>query len=263
MEIPLWQILVLAVIQGVTEFLPISSDGHLAIAAALMAPNGSAESFEVSDLVIVLHGGTLLSIICFYFRRILALLREHRSLIGRLIAATIPAVVIGLPVKMFAEKWLTDPLLAGIFLVVTGCVLLLAARSQRGQREYTTVTYGEAFGIGVAQAAAILPGLSRSGCTITTGLRLGLSPPAAATFSFLMAIPVIGGACVLELAKVVKHGHLDTPIPHLAAGVVVSFVVGLVALNWLVRWLERGRFAQFAWWCIPLGIAVVVWQLAR
>lgn len=259
----LWQILILAVVQGFTEFLPISSDGHLTVVAALMAPQGAPANLEVSDVIIVLHGGTLMSIIVFYWRRIWDLLANDRRTIGLLIVATVPAVIIGLPFKLYAERWLTDPMLAGIFLVVTGEVLLLAERGSRGNAEYSQLSYSQAVLIGFAQAAAILPGLSRSGCTITTGLRLGLQPQAAATFSFLMAIPVIGGACVLELAKIVRAGHLETPVAHLAAGVLISFVVGIAALWWLVRWLERGRFAFFAWWCIPLGIAVVIWQFRQ
>jgi len=245
-----------------TEFLPISSDGHLVVAAALMAPSEAA-NLEVSDLVIVLHGGTLLSILVFYWQRILGLLRSDRRTIGLLVVATIPAVIVGLPAKLFAERWLENPLLAGIFLIVTGIVLLVAARGGRGLADYPALTYRQATLIGMAQAAAILPGLSRSGCTISTGLRIGLSPSAAATFSFLMAIPVIGGACLLESAKLLRAGGLAMPLGHLAIGVVVSFVVGLVSLAWLVRWLERGRFALFAWWCIPLGLAVLVWQLSK
>lgn len=257
----LWQILVLAVVQGLTEFLPISSDGHLTVVAALMAPQGGAANLEVSDVIIVLHGGTLMSIIVFYWRRIWELLVSDRRTIGLIIIATIPAILIGLPFKLYAERWLTDPMLAGIFLIVTGEVLLLAERGKRGNAEYSQLSYGQAVLIGIAQAAAILPGLSRSGCTIATGMRLGLHPRASATFSFLLAIPVIAGACVLELAKIVRAGHLETPTAHLALGVLVSFVVGLAALWWLVRWLERGRFAFFAAWCIPLGIAVLIWQL--
>jgi undecaprenyl-diphosphatase len=122
------------------------------------------------------------------------------------------------------------------------------------------MTYGEALFIGLSQAAAILPGLSRSCCTITSALYLRFTPRDAATFSFLMAIPVIGGACVLELAEIVQSGHFAMPTDQLIAGVAVSFVTGLASLWVLVRWLERGRFADFAWWCIPLGIAVLIWQ---
>jgi undecaprenyl-diphosphatase len=261
MQLPLWQILILAVVQGITEFLPISSDGHLTVLAALMAPQGRSESFEISDLVIVLHGGTLLSIIVFYWRRLRELLRGERASIGLVAAATVPALIVGLPAKLFAEKWLTDPVLAGACLMLTGVVLLLAARFTGGTRDYPQLRYREAIWIGVAQAAAILPGLSRSGCTIGLGMASHLHPRAAATFSFLMAIPVIGAACALELLQILHSGQLQTPVTHLAAGVAVSFVSGLLSLSWLLNWLERGRFSLYAWWCIPLGLAVLVWQL--
>lgn len=260
MQLHLWQIIVLAIIQGVTEFLPISSDGHLVVAAALLAPGGNVDDLDVPDLVIVLHGGTLVSILVFYWQRLWELLRSDRRTMVLIAVATIPAVVVGLPVKLFAEAWLGSPVLAGIFLIVTGLVLLAARWSVRRNREYRELGVGEAVLVGLAQAAAILPGLSRSGCTIATGLVLGLSPRAAATFSFLMAVPVIAGACLVELATIWKDGGISTPVGHLLVGVTVSFAVGLVSLWWLVRWLERGRFALYAWWCIPLGMAVLIWQ---
>jgi undecaprenyl-diphosphatase len=242
--------------------LPISSDGHLTVAAALMAPSGGGlRNFDVSDLIIVLHGGTLLSILVYYWGRICEVLRSDRRTIGLLVVATLPAVLVGVPVEIFFKHWLTNPVLAGIFLIVTGFILLCAARVSQGTRDYSQIGYGEAILIGLSQAAAILPGLSRSGCTIGTGLRLRLHPRAAATISFLMAIPVIFGACLYEFVKLLTVTELQTPMPHLAAGVFVSFVVGLISLAWLVRWLERGRFAFFAWWCIPLGTAVLVWQI--
>lgn len=263
MQLELWQILVLAVVQGITEFLPISSDGHLVVVAAALAPGGDPESLDVPDLIIVLHAGTLVSIIVFYWRRIWELLLADRRTLGLLFAATIPAVVIGLPTKLYAESVLGDPVVAGFFLMITGAVLLAAKTSDPGSRHHGQLTVREAFFVGLAQAAAILPGLSRSGCTIATGLRMKLAPTSAATFSFLMAIPVIAGACVVQFASIWKKGGLSMPVSHLLLGVVVSFLVGLAALWWLVRWLERGRFAFFAWWCIPLGAVVLIWQLAQ
>lgn len=261
MQLELWQIVLLAIVQGVTEFLPISSDGHLAVAAALMLGSGETESLEIPDLVIVLHGGTLVSILVFYWRRIRELLQGERRTIGMLIVASVPAVAVGLPVKLFAEKWLASPLLAGVFLIVTGLVLVIARWLSPRSGHYRELKARDALLVGLAQAAAILPGLSRSGCTITAGLKLGLSPQSSATFSFLMAIPVIAGACAVELVTLWEEGGIATPVEHLLLGVLVSFMVGLVSLWWLVRWLERGRFAYFAWWCIPVGLCVVIWQV--
>lgn len=262
MQLSLVEIVILAVVQGLTEFLPVSSSGHLVIVARFFAPDGQPESLDITDLNIVLHAGTLISILLVYFRRILRLLGDDRRLIGRLVVATIPAVAVGIPLKKFAEaSLLGNPLLAGCLLVVTGVMLLVASRFSAGTREYADISYRHAFLIGLSQAAAILPGLSRSGATISTGLGLGLKPASASTFSFLMAIPVIGGASLLELISLSQESQLTTPLLHLGIGACVACCVGLAALVWIIRWIEKGQLQWFAAWCIPLGIGVVIWQL--
>ncbi len=255
----LWKILVLAVVQGFTEFLPISSSGHLVVLSSLMTP-GDPSQLEISDLSVVLHMGTLLSIVVFFWRRIWALLAEDRRVIRLLIVGTIPAVVIGLTIELTCKHLLESPLLAGLMLPVTGLILLWADRASSGVGRYADLDDRQSLLIGLSQAFAILPGISRSGSTISAGLRLGLSPTDAATFSFLLAIPAIGGAGLLKGLEAAKDG-LATPWPHLLAGGVTSFVIGLVALFWLIQWLQRGRLRLFAWWCIPLGIAVTIWQV--
>ena len=264
MALNLWQVLLLAAVQGVAEFLPISSSGHIVVLAALLA-GGDVSSFDISSLNIVLHLGTLASIVVVYWRRVLRLLGEDRRLIGLLIAGTIPAVAIGLPIKKFAsDQVLENPFLAGGMLVVTGAMLLWIQRRKWGSRPLDALTYADASVIGLSQAAAILPGLSRSGSTITAALSRGLAPQAAATFSFLLAIPVIAGAGVLELKDQWELRQSGAPplVPtsYLAAGALTAFVVGVFALWWLLRWLESGKLSLFAWWCIPLGIIVMIWQ---
>ncbi len=266
MELALWKVLVLAIVQGVAEFLPISSSGHIVILAELLA-DGDASQLDVSSLNIVLHLGTLASILVVYFRRVLRLLGEDRRLIGMLIAGTIPAVAIGLPIKKLAsETLLENALLAGAMLIVTGLLLLWIQRQRLGERTLEDLTYIDAACIGLSQAAAILPGLSRSGSTITCGLARGLKSDAAATFSFLLAIPVIAGAGVLELKdqweKLQDPQSVVLPPATLALGAATSFVVGVFALWWLLRWLEGGKLGLFAAWCIPLGVIVIAWQLA-
>lgn len=259
-----WQLVLLAVTQGATEFLPISSSGHLVILAALLANGNSAPPWDVTDVNIVLHGGTLLSILVFYARRVWLLFTQHRRLAVLVLVGTIPAVAIGLPLEVLGlEAVLENPLFAGLLLPVTGLVLIWGARAPVGERLCERMSVGQALLIGVSQSAAILPGLSRSGLTISTALRLGLAPGEAATFSFLLAIPVIGGACLLKLISYFSNGGPTTPVGLLVAGATISFLVGLVALNWLVRWLERGQFDRFAWWCFGVGVLVVAWQLAR
>lgn len=260
MGLELWKIVVLAVVQGFTEFLPISSSGHLVVLSAILA-NGDPSQLEIGDLSVVLHFGTLLSIIVFFWRRIWRLLGDDRRTIGLLVVGTIPAVVIGLTIELTCKHLIENALLAGLMLPVTGVILLWAARELEGTRQYGELTLGQALIIGVTQAMAILPGISRSGTTISAGLQLRMSPKEAATFSFLLAIPAIGGAGLLKAISAFRHGGLETPWQHLLIGGTVSFVVGIVALFWLINWLERGRLRLFAWWCIPLGIGVTCWQL--
>ena len=256
----LWQIMLLAVVQGVAEFLPISSSGHLVIVNWILQASGYGLP-DISDINIVLHCGTLLSIAVFYFHRIRRLLGEDRRIVVLLIIGTIPAVVVGLPLKLLFDEVLKSTLLAGWLLIVTGAMLLWIGRREAGDKEYQQLSWLNSFWIGLAQAAAVLPGLSRSGSTISAGLVCGLSSRSAATFSFLLAIPVIAGAGVLELGHLVGDRELSTPIAYLGVGVAVSFTVGLASLWWLVRWLERGRLQWFAFWCIPAGVAVILFQL--
>jgi undecaprenyl-diphosphatase len=253
--VTLLEVLVLAVVQGVSEFLPISSSGHLVVVTELL---GRAPSV---DLNIVLHAGTLMSILVYFRSRILRLLREDRRVIGLLIVGTIPAAVAGVVIKYRYRGLLESPLLTGFMLIVTGVLLLATTRLAVGEGRYQDLSPGKSFSIGLFQALALLPGVSRSGATIFGGLLAGLNRQTAATFSFLLAIPAMAGATVLELRDLVVDGNGSVPGSYLAMGCVVAFLVGLGSLAWLFRWIERGRLHYFAYWCIPLGIAVVAWQL--
>lgn len=261
----LWQVLVLAVIQGVAEFLPISSDGHLTVAAPLLFPSGQTP--EMLDLTITLHLGTLGSILVYYRSRVLALLHEDRRVLGRMLLGTLPAVVLVLVGKTLLERWfepiLQSTLVAGLMLPVTGIVLLWSLYGRPGDRDYRHLTWLDALLIGCAQATAILPGLSRSGTTIAAGLGRGLSRGSAATFSFLLAIPALAGAGLYEGYALLKDGHaLSTSPTNLAIGAAVSFFVGLAALRGLSAALSANKLHWFGWYCIALGGLVLVWQLA-
>jgi undecaprenyl-diphosphatase len=265
MEFDLWKVLILAVVQGIGEFLPISSSGHVVVVAALL--KSSKENLDVADLNIVLHLGTLLSILVFYWRRILDLLSKDRQVIGWIVLGTIPAVIIGLPLKKLFGWVLSDPLVAGCMFPVTGVVLLLASRHSEGKTDYRQMSWKQALLIGCAQAAAIMPGLSRSGSTISAALGLGLKRESAATFSFLLAIAAIAGAGVLEgidiLHAIQENAYHPSATPlNMLIGAGVAFVVGLASLWVLVRLLERGRLTVFAWYCIALGVAAIGWQLS-
>jgi undecaprenyl-diphosphatase len=130
-------------------------------------------------------------------------------------------------------------------------------------KPYQALTWGQALLIGLGQAAAILPGISRSGCTIAAGVGVGLARPSAATFSFLLGAPVIAGAGLLKGVKMVTDKPPETSLTLLALGAGVSFIVGLAALSWLVRWLERGKLHYFGWYCIVVGVALSTWQIYR
>jgi undecaprenyl-diphosphatase len=263
-EFSLWQVLVLAVVQGITEFLPISSDGHLVLVAPLLF--GNSQVPEMLDLTIGLHMGTLGSILVFYRQRIARLFTSDRRVAGLIVLGTIPAVALVLIAKLLLKSWfepiLQDTLLAGFMLPVTGIALLYSLHTATGSRDYRELTAGQSLLIGIAQAFAILPGLSRSGSTISSGLLLGMSRSAAATYSFLLAIPALVGAAVYEGFSMLKDGTpLSTSPGNLAIGALVSFVVGLGALSFLDRLLQRGRLHYFGWYCIALGIFVIAWQL--
>lgn len=219
---------------------------------------------ELPDLLglnIVLHAGTLLAILVIYGKSILRLFGQDRRVLGLIAVGTLPAVVVGLPLHEWAAVALVNPLLAGCMLPLTGLLLLLPLKFGTGSLVHQELSWRQALWIGICQAVAILPGISRSGCTIVAGLGVGLRREAAATFSFLLAVPVVGGACVLEL-KDLLLAKTPPAWGTLALGAGVSFVVGVLSLGWLLKWLNQGRLHYFAWWCIPLGVGVVAWQLA-
>lgn len=254
-EIPqIAQVIVLAIVQGIAEFLPISSSGHLVAVEALMGSH--SDSTEMS---IVLHFGTLLAIIVFYRKRIVELLGEDRRVVPLLIVGTIPAAAIGMYLKAYHEGLLKNPLLTGFMLVITGFILMALNRIKPGKKTYPDLTVSPVILIGLAQAFALLPGISRSGTTIVMGALMGLHRQSAATFSFLLAIPAISGASLLEAKDILENGA-STPLWLLAVGAVTAFLVGLAALGWLVKWIEQGRLHWFSYWLLPFGFFMIVWQ---
>ncbi len=253
-----WQITLLAIIQGLTEFLPISSSGHLVIVEALL-PIKDADLTEVN---IFLHAGTLGAILIFYRRDILRMLGKDRRVLLLLAVGTIPAAVVGLTIKLFFKEYMEMPLLAGLMLPVTGLMLLWVARRD-GKEDYPKLSFKQVFVIGLFQAFALLPGISRSGSTIVGGLIVGLRRPEAATFSFLLAIPAILLATAAEMLGLFVGKESSTPLGILITGAAIALLVGLAALWSVVSIINRGRLHWFAFWCIPVGIAVVIWQIVE
>lgn len=251
-----FQVIVLAIVQGISEFLPISSDGHL-IAVESFLP-GIEDKTEIN---LILHFGTLLSIIVFYWRQLLQLLSSDKRVLPLLILGTIPVAIVGVIIKKKFPALIENPLLGGFMLVVMGVLLLLMEWIKGGETDYRKMAPRTALLIGIAQIFALLPGISRSGTTILTGCLLGLQRQSAATFSFLLAVPAIAGATLLEGIDIYEQGGVRCNPWSAGLGCVIAFGVGLIALSLLVRLLNQGKLHWLAYWLIPFGAANVVWQL--
>ena len=263
-----FRILVLAVIQGITEFLPISSDGHLVVGNELLKRCQSGPIAKESlTLILALHLGTLGSIVVVYFERLRRVLSEMDwRLCLTIVIASIPAAIIGIGFKQALEAMFESPLLAGYGFLLTGGVLLIGQKYQGGQIVERRLPWPISLIIGCFQAVAILPGVSRSGCTISGGLICGMERESAATFSFLIAIPVIGGAVLLDAVKLLRPGSADAlhvPWGAYGLGAVVSFFVGIAALRLLIRMLSKQKLHWFAYYCLAAGVATIGWQASE
>lgn len=263
----MWSILFLAVVQGLTEFLPVSSSGHLALFQSLDAFHFDSPGIY---LEVALHGGTLLSILVFYRSRITELLlgvlrgdAGSRDYAMSLLVATLPVAVGYLACRRMIESVFDKPVLVSALLSVTGLALLsLRLRRGRGTGADSVAvpprshpTWIKALWIGVAQAAAMLPGISRSGATIVTARHLGMPPKQAAEFSMLMAVPVLMAAIALTLPDVSAADMGAISRSALATGIAVSAVVGYIALRILVRVLSAERLWLFGVYCLAAAAA--------
>ncbi|MEZ6131642.1 MAG: undecaprenyl-diphosphate phosphatase [Planctomycetaceae bacterium] len=254
---------ILGVVQGIAEFLPISSSGHLVIADALLKEySGTAAPTESVTMGIALHFGTLMSILVVYRNDLLALLSD-RWLMLLIIAATIPVGIAGIALKDYVDQAFNEPILAGAALLVTAAFLLAGRALQTSGCDLNGMSVRMATIVGIFQAIAIVPGISRSGSTIAAGMACGLKREHAARFSFLIAIPAIGGATVMELKDLVTgEKQFDGSLLPLALGTLISFAVGVFALRWLIQLVVANRLNIFAIYCVVVGIATVLWQLS-
>ncbi|MCA9113810.1 MAG: undecaprenyl-diphosphate phosphatase [Planctomycetaceae bacterium] len=263
-----WSAILLGVVQGIAEFLPISSSGHLVIAGALLKEAGRMQSELEHNLQlnVALHAGTLGSIAVVYFRELLATARDFRRcmLVG---VATLPLVVLGLlpDVRHAIEELFQSPLVAGCGLLVTSVLLTAGWRLERDRDELSQLSPLNALAVGLFQSVAVIPGISRSGSTISAGLLVGLRRNAATEFSFLIAVPAIGGATLLTI-KDVLEAPAASPSANspgvLLAGALTAFLVGIVSLRWLLKLVTMRRLHWFAVYCFVAGCATIVWQLA-
>lgn len=267
--------LVMGIVQGLTEFLPISSSGHHILVPQLLGwDDPFIESLAFS---VMLHLGTLGALLV-YFRadwlRLvpagIAALRDRslrgdpdRRLAWLIVVSMIPAVVAGLLLDDLAETAFREARLVAITLVVGAAILWLADRWGAREREIGTLTFRTAFAIGVAQALALVPGISRSGISISAGLFAGLTREAAARFSFLMATPIIAGAGAWETRKLLAgESTVAVSLDALAVGMVASFASGLVAIAFLLRFLRTQPVTVFVVYRLLLSVVVVAWWLS-
>jgi undecaprenyl-diphosphatase len=252
--------IILGIVQGLTEFLPVSSSGHLVLGQELLGVTGGSDV----RLEVVLHMGTLMAILFAYredmVRLALSMIPgkgdpEHRRLLWLLIAASIPTAIIGLSLKDFFESMFASPAAVSGFLVCTGVILLVGDRARQGVLLAENIGVPRAVLLGLAQSVAILPGISRSGSTITSGLLLGLKPEEAARFSFLMSVPAVAGAGLLSFLDSVAPEALPPAFTfmELLAGFASAAVVGYFALQWLLVAVKRRSLRWFALYVILVG----------
>lgn len=267
---------ILGVVQGITEFLPISSKGHLVVFGQWLkriSPTAADEGTTGLAMIIALHMGTLLSLIVFY-RRDLWTLWQRPRLVAFIVIATIPACVVGLAFKKFFEHIFEMPLVVACGWIATATMLLLGQRFERCLRSVDEMRLGDAITVGLFQALALVPGISRSGSTITGGLASGLKRDAAAAFSFLIAMPVIAGAALVESRSLWKPLLIPSassavePVDWSHAGpmvfgAIVSFVVGIAVLNWLLRVIVKHGLNWFAYYCLAAAALTFAIELTK
>jgi undecaprenyl-diphosphatase len=257
-----WDAIALGVVQGLTEFLPVSSSGHLVVAEAALGLHTPGVFVEVA-----LHVATLVAVAIVYARRILELLtgmargtRAAWRSVGLLLLASVPAGVIGVLFQDFFESTFRSLPMVGVDFLITGAILWSAGRARHGDRPEPSL--GGAIGIGFAQAFAILPGISRSGSTVTAGIWARVDPVRAAEFSFLMAMPAIAGAAILHIPDLSRETMVVGAGP-LALSFVTALVCGVLAIRLLVRLLARRAFHRFAPYCFLRGTVTSVWAVLR
>lgn len=256
------KVMILAVVQGVTEFLPISSSGHLVVLEHVM---GLEDAEQNLYLTILLHAGTLLAILVYYVKDLIALIRKRESRVILLIMiGTAPIVLVGLFLESYIEDAFGNLWFTILSFLLTALLLLLLHKRTSGKVEMETMTWRAALAIGLMQCVAVLPGVSRSGSTISTATRCGLTGEAAARFSFFLGIPAIGGATLLKFFDVVRAGSNPTTIalPTLVIGFFVSFVVGYFSLALLIRTLQGGKFHYFGYYCLGLALFLLIMNVA-
>ncbi|WP_420387026.1 undecaprenyl-diphosphate phosphatase [Roseivirga sp.] len=259
-----FEALILGIVQGLTEFLPVSSSGHLELTKAMFGDNSLPE--ESLMMTVVLHAATALSTIVIFRKDIAEILRgllqvknnEQFQFSLKIVLSMIPAAAVGVLLEDQIEQFFGGQiLLVGCMLIVTAGLLFLA---DRAKSTLNPVSYQKAFIIGIAQAIAILPGISRSGATISTSVLLGVDRQKAARFSFLMVVPLILG----KMAKDILSGDLgstQTNTGLLIIGFIAAFIAGLLACQWMIALVKKSQLKYFSFYCMIVGIIAIIYTL--
>ena len=260
----LFEAIVLGIVQGLTEFLPVSSSGHLELTKAILGDNSVPE--ESLLMTVVLHAATALSTIVIFRKDIIELLsglfqfknNEQFQYSLKIVISMVPAALVGILFEDEIEQLFGGQiLLVGLMLLVTGTLLFLADRAKNTSKSVST---SNAVLIGISQAIAILPGISRSGATISTSVLLGVDRQKAARFSFLMVVPLILG----KMAKDLASGDLmasQTETSLLVAGFIAAFIAGLIACQWMIGLVKKSQLKYFSYYCYVVGIAAIIYTL--
>lgn len=257
-----WEALILGIIQGLTEFLPVSSSGHLEIGQALFGTTGE----ENLLFAVVVHAATVLSTITILWSEIWTLLKgcftktwnDEKTYVAKLVVSMIPIFIVGVFFKDQVESFFGAGLLiVGCCLIITSLLLAFAYFAKPRPKE--TISYRDAFIIGLSQACAVLPGLSRSGTTIATGLLLGNKKESIAQFSFLMVLAPILGDALLELISILQgEVSIHTPILSLIIGFIAAYVSGCLACKFMIQIVKRGKLIYFAVYCLLAGALAIL-----
>ncbi|WP_422107003.1 undecaprenyl-diphosphate phosphatase [Winogradskyella sp.] len=257
--------IILGIVQGLTEFLPVSSSGHLELGKAILGDNSVPK--ESLLFTVVLHFATALSTIVIFRQDIIQIIKgilkfewnEDLQFLMKIAISMLPAVVVGLFFEDQLEQLFGgNIMLVGFMLIVTAILLFLADRAKDTDK---SVSYSNAFVIGISQAIAMLPGISRSGATISTSVLLGNDKTKAARFSFLMVVPLIFG----KIAKDVLSGEItyeSTNFTTLSIGFVAAFIAGLFACKWMIALVKQSKLTYFAIYCIVVGLIAIIWSFA-
>ncbi len=258
------QAVILGLAQGLGEFLPISSSAHLVLIPWLLRWTDPGLTFDVA-----LHVGTLVAVVLYFWKDwwqlIIKGFTDVRSVKGRLfwylVAATVPGAIGGFLLEKKAETVFRSPLLIAVMLIWMGIFLYWADRRSAKKMEMDKITLGTSLFIGISQVLAIVPGVSRSGITMTTGLLTGLNREGAARFSFLLSTPIIFGAAMVKLPEVISNPSLITL--DFTIGMAVSCIMGIASIGFLLRYVQTKDFLPFVWYRFILGALVIIVTLVR